>query len=81
MQILGRCSEVTDDAYTWASGTSMAVPHVVGVIAVYLEEYPNASPADVKRALVEASTKGKIESKFMKPDTPNNLLYSNIFSS
>lgn len=75
---VGRCSEVTDGAYTWASGTSMAVPHVAGVVAMYLGENPNASPAEVKEAVVGIATTGKIQSEFLKPDTPNRMLYSNL---
>lgn len=32
----GRCSPLNDTAYTWASGTSMAVPHAAGLAAIYL---------------------------------------------
>eukprot|EP00803_Ostreobium_quekettii_P009833 evm.model.scf_1839.3 EVM.evm.TU.scf_1839.3 scf_1839:10638-19103(+) len=75
----GRCREVTDDAYTWASGTSMAVPHVAGVAAVYLGEHPDASPAEVKDAIIAHTTREKIGSDLMKPNTPNRLLYSRVF--
>ncbi|GMH35172.1 hypothetical protein BSKO_03040 [Bryopsis sp. KO-2023] len=75
---VGRCSEVTDGAYTWASGTSMAVPHVAGVVAMYLGENPTATPAEVKEAIVGVATMGKIKSEFMKPDTPNRMLYSTL---
>lgn len=76
---IGRCSEVTDRAYTWASGTSMAVPHVAGVAATYLGQYPDATPEEVKNAIVSQATMGRIQDELMKPGTPNRLLYSNLF--
>ena len=71
-----RCHEVNDETYTWASGTSMAVPHVAGVAAVYLGDFPEMTPAALKAELVNTSTKDKILSGFSKPKTPNRLLYS-----
>jgi subtilisin family serine protease len=37
--------------YAFMSGTSMATPHVTGAVALYRAMYPNAKPAQVKRAL------------------------------
>ena len=62
-----------------ASGTSMAAPHVAGLIAVYLEAHPDATPAQVQDALTAASTDGVLQSDLMLPDTPNRLLYSMDF--
>ncbi len=39
------------------SGTSMAAPHVTGAVALYLEEHPLDSPAEVIQALTENATK------------------------
>ena len=58
------------------SGTSMASPHVVGVIAKYLEKYPNATPTQVSNFIVSSSTKDKINN--LSVDTPNRLLYGFI---
>ncbi len=54
------------------SGTSMATPHVAGVIALYLERNPQSTPAQVKQALIAGSLAGKVGS----PGTgsPNRLL-------
>lgn len=42
--------------YTVLSGTSMAAPHVAGVIALMLEANPNLTTAEVKQILQETTT-------------------------
>jgi subtilisin family serine protease len=54
-------------------GTSMASPHTAGVAALYLEANPSATPQQVRDALFEATTKGKVSSA---NSTNNHLLYS-----
>ncbi len=71
----GRCTPLNDSNYAWASGTSMAVPHVAGAAAIYLAQNPNATPAQVSQAIIGASTPGLLDSDGMLPDTPNRLLY------
>ena len=73
-----RCEAVSDTAYAWASGTSMAVPLVAGVAANYLSENKRASPAEVKEAILNAATTGVLSSPHMKPGSPNRLLYSHV---
>jgi subtilisin family serine protease len=56
------------------SGTSMATPHTTGVAALYLQGSPGASPATVRTALFNATTKGVVTSS----STANNhLLFTN----
>nr|WSW66071.1 S8 family peptidase [Streptomyces sp. NBC_00995] len=46
----------SDDASNTISGTSMATPHVVGAAAVYLAGHPDATPAEVAKALAGGAT-------------------------
>ncbi|KAH7619536.1 putative Extracellular serine proteinase [Nannochloris sp. 'desiccata'] len=73
-----RCDEVTNDAYTYASGTSMAVPSVAGVAALYLEANPKATPNDVAAAVIGGATQNVVDESIFKPGTPNRLLYSKV---
>ena len=58
-----------------ASGTSMATPHVSGVVALYLQTNRSASPAAVRSALVGASTEGVLSNPGQ--ESPNRLLFTN----
>ena len=58
-----------------ASGTSMAAPHVAGVVALYLQSHRSASPAEVRSALVGNSTTGVIKNPGQ--ESPNKLLFTN----
>jgi subtilisin family serine protease len=56
------------------SGTSMASPHVAGAAALYLAGNPNATPAQVRDALVNNATSGKVTNP--GSGSPNRLLYT-----
>jgi subtilisin family serine protease len=58
------------------SGTSMASPHVAGVVAAYLQTNPGASPATVRSWLINRSTTGVVSNA--GSGSPNRLLYSGI---
>ncbi|MGH9184879.1 MAG: S8 family serine peptidase, partial [Acidimicrobiales bacterium] len=70
------------------SGTSMATPHVAGVAAQFLETHRRATPARVRTALFDKSTKDIITGDgagcfliilFCWPATPNNHLIHTDF--
>ena len=95
---LGKCTDIfapgsniksdwmgSNDATNTISGTSMASPHVAGVVALYLQENPSLSPQQLKDELKQRSTVGVIDmnahwwspnTKSLSKNTPNNLLYA-----
>ena len=48
---LTECPEIQQPGYFCISGTSMASPHVAGVVALMLDANPRATPARVKKCL------------------------------
>jgi subtilisin family serine protease len=56
------------------NGTSMASPHVAGVIARYLQANPSASPSQVAAAVVGSATTGAVSAA--GSGSPNRLLFT-----
>lgn len=59
-------STVPGEKYAFKSGTSMATPHISGIAALLLSEFPNATPLQIRNALIEGSVptdalKGKVQ--------------------
>ncbi|MFC4336224.1 S8 family serine peptidase [Salininema proteolyticum] len=72
-------SIATDDSsYASGTGTSMAVPHVVGVAAQYLSDHPRATPSRVARALTANASRDRIADA--GPDSPNLMLYNGFLT-
>ena len=65
----------TAGAYCSLTGTSMAAPHVTGIIARYLQTHPTATPAQVKVALLAAAKPGVLSASgtwSIKSGSPNS---------
>ena len=57
-----------------ASGVSLAVPHVSGAAALYLQSNPTATPAQVQSEIIANATGGKVTNA--GTGSPNRLLFS-----
>jgi subtilisin family serine protease len=58
------------------TGTSMAAPHVSGVVAQYLQTHPNATPAEVESVIVSMATTGAVTGNL--GGSPNRMLFTNF---
>ena len=71
-------SHAGDLATATRTGTSAAAPHAAGAAALYLEQNPAATPAQVAAALVDNATVGRVRlyEASAAGGTPNRLLYT-----
>lgn len=76
-------SNSSNVAYALRSGTSMAVPHVVGVVARLLDCVPTLTPSEVGTRLSSRTTLSAVtyQSPAHSPASPNVLLYASAPSS
>jgi subtilisin family serine protease len=63
----------SDTATATLSGTSMAAPHVTGVVARFLQLNPSASPAAARNELVNVATLNRLSG--IPSGTANRLLF------
>lgn len=74
-----------DDGFGPKTGTSMATPHVAGAAALYLQQYPTATPAAVTSALLSNGSEDELDlllpSEPGASETPNLLLYTGFISA
>jgi subtilisin family serine protease len=65
-----------DSATQSISGTSMASPHLAGVMASYLGQHPDATPAEIEAALEAVAGQGCVKSA--GTGSPNLLLHGDF---
>lgn len=70
---IATASHAGDAMTRTVSGTSIASPHTAGVVALYLEARPTASPYEVRDALFAIASKAMVGSA---QSANNHLLYS-----
>lgn len=84
----GSCVDIfapgSDITSTWSnggintiSGTSMASPHVAGAVALFLQAYPNSTPAEVANGIISFAAINKIAN----PNGSPNLLLNVEFDT
>lgn len=66
----------SNNSYDNWGGTSMAAPHVAGMVALLLQKNPNASTDEISDSVVEMSTKDALSR--LGGDSSNRLLYSKV---
>merc|ERR1719409_2383431 len=66
--------KASDTSQATMSGTSMACPHVAGVVALVLSSNNAATPAEITNLLTSGARQGKISSLPESPASPNLLL-------
>ncbi|WP_183096081.1 S8 family peptidase [Nocardioides stalactiti] len=69
----------SDNELNIINGTSMASPHVAGVVATYLQANPAATPAQVTSAVRNSATNNVVTN--LGAGSPNKLLYSKFAST
>jgi subtilisin family serine protease len=70
----GSCVDIFAPGSNTISGTSMASPHVAGVVALYLAGNPTATPSAVTSVLNTAATTGAVLNA--GTNSPNRLLFT-----
>lgn len=66
----------SQSSHATVSGTSYAAPHVTGIVAIYLQESPGATPAQVRDAVVSWATTGRLDGSTLGVGSPNRLSFA-----
>lgn len=66
----------SDAATRTISGTSMASPHVAGVVAILLAKKPDSSPSEITKLMISSGTKNSISS--IGRNSSNLLVYNRL---
>ncbi|WAS85388.1 MULTISPECIES: S8 family peptidase [unclassified Corallococcus] len=67
-----------DTATRTLSGTSMAAPHVTGIVALFLEAHPSSAPQEVSAAMTGNATPDKVTNPGRC--SPNRMAYSGFIA-
>ncbi len=66
----------SDTAAATISGTSMAAPHVSGIVARFLQGNPNATPSQVQNSVINSATNGIVNNPGV--GSPNRLAFADV---
>ncbi|OLY81881.1 Alkaline protease 2 [Smittium mucronatum] len=71
----------SEDGSRVLSGTSMAAPHITGLVAYFVSEFPNLTPAQTKTIIKSLSRKNQIKGDLK--ESPNEIAYNgaNVFAT
>ncbi len=70
------------DKHIMTSGNSFATPHITGIVARLLKQYPNSSAQNIRKLLQEKALKEKTEHKKLIPvsQQPSRLILQDDYS-
>jgi aqualysin 1 len=75
---INTASSVAPNAVTSATGTSFAAAFVTGIVAQMLERRPDASPQDIRAAVIGAAVPDQLEPGSLGAGSPNLLANGSI---
>jgi Subtilase family len=58
------------------TGTSTSTPYVTGVVALYMERYPNATPQELRQLLIDDAQTNVVRFKVVKNDHQQDIVRS-----